>query len=74
MTVTQWIETGPPKQIAKKMKVEPSTVSLWRHGRSCPKPKSLIKMHELSGIPYEDLVRHFANGRRRIQGQRANSK
>ena len=61
MKLDTWIEKTGPKVIAKKFRVDPSTVSYWRSGTRCPNPRRLYKIHQMSGgkVSYKEMIEHF---------------
>ncbi len=62
MKLNTWIEKTGPKIVAKRMKVDPSTVSLWRRGKTFPRAKRLMQLHRLSGgkVSFKEMINHFA--------------
>lgn len=58
MTLCDWIEKTGPKKAAQLLNVDPSTVSLWRNGRSTPTAKMMRKIHETTKgkVTYEGMV------------------
>lgn len=61
MKLNKWIEKTGPKKVAKLLRVDPASVSNWKLGRSCPRPKKLHKIHVLSKgqVSYKEMVLHF---------------
>lgn len=66
MTLAQWIETTGPKIVSKTLRVDPSAVSAWRNGHSCPRPKYLVRINAMSKgrVKIDSVIRQFANKRR----------
>lgn len=66
MTLCDWIEKTGPKKAAQLLNVDPSTVSLWRNGRSNPTAKMMRKIHEVTKgkVTYKGMVevRTFKKG------------
>ncbi len=60
MKFNTWIEHTGPKVIAKALKVDPSTVSLWRLGKSLPRPKHMISIFRMSKgqVTFDEMIRH----------------
>lgn len=61
MRLDAWIIKTGPKIVAKKMKVDPSTVSSWRTRKAFPRPDKLRQIYKLSEgkVTYEEMVHHF---------------
>lgn len=72
MTFKNWVETTGPKNIAKKLKVDPSTVSQWKIGKTCPPARVLIWFHQESKgkLTYPEMLRHFAKSKARKHNAR----
>ncbi len=58
MTLRAWIEKKGPKEVAKLLKVDPATVSLWRAHRSLPRPRFMVAINRLSRgkVSYQQMV------------------
>ncbi len=58
MTLCDWIEKTGPKAVAKLLKVDPSTVSLWRNGKSTPTTKMMKKINEVTKgkVTYKSII------------------
>jgi DNA-binding transcriptional regulator YdaS (Cro superfamily) len=48
MTLCDWIKKTGAKKVARLLNVDPSTVSLWRNGRSTPRPKTMQKIIKIT--------------------------
>jgi transcriptional regulator with XRE-family HTH domain len=61
MKLSTWIQDTGPKEIAKKIGVDPSTVSNWRQGKAFPRPRRLMQIFALSKgkVTYAEMVHHF---------------
>ncbi len=61
MRLDVWIEKTGPKEVAKQLKVDPSTISNWRTGKSFPKPERLVQLYKLSmgRVTYAEMIQHF---------------
>lgn len=61
MTLHDWINRTGPKEVAKTLGVDPSTVSQWRTYRACPRPRYMLAIHKLSKgeVSYESMVVRF---------------
>ena len=44
-------------ELAKKIKVAPSTVGMWETGKSVPRPSKLIKLADIFGVTVDELLR-----------------
>lgn len=66
MKLDTFIEKTGPKLLARKLRVDPSTVSNWRRRRSFPRPKKLMQIFVLSEgkVTYEEMIHHFVGARK----------
>lgn len=73
MTLSNWIIREGPKNIAKKLRVDPSTVCLWKKGRAFPRAKTLVKIHRMSRgkVTYAEIIEHYA-GRKQSKKEKKN--
>lgn len=67
MTLVTWIEKTGPKNLAKKMRVDPSTICNWKLSKSWPDPKRLLQINKMSGgkVTIVSMVHHFAKRKKR---------
>lgn len=58
MTLRRWIIKTGPKEVARKLKVDPSTVSNWKCGTAFPRRKQLIKINRASKgeVTYTEMI------------------
>lgn len=63
MTLCDWIQKTGPKAVARLLKVDPSTVSLWRNGRSVPRAETMLKIHTitLGKVSYRSMLKRGKN-------------
>lgn len=61
MKFESWIKKTGPKNIARALNVDPSTVSNWRTKKSFPRPEKLKRIHQMTKgrVSYEEIVNHF---------------
>ena len=63
MKFEKWVETKTPRQVARALDVDQSTVWHWVKRNTCPKPKTMRAIVKLSEgqIKYDDIVGHYLN-------------
>ena len=65
MTLCDWIVKTGPKEVAKLLNVDPSTVSLWRKGANIPHVKTMVKIVKTTKgkVTYRDIIEPFVKGK-----------
>jgi len=63
MNFARWIEKTGHRKVAAKLKVDPSTVSLWAARSSLPKPATMKEIVKVSGgrVSYKEIIEPFVN-------------
>lgn len=66
MTLQAWIDKEGPKNIANLLKVDSSTVQTWKAGSSLPRPKLMMKIHQLSRgkVSYKSMIETVAKNKK----------
>ena len=66
MTLQAWISEKGPMNVAHLLKVDSSTVHVWRAGTSLPRPKQMVKIHQLSRgkVSYKTMVETVARNKK----------
>jgi DNA-binding transcriptional regulator YdaS (Cro superfamily) len=61
MTLNKWIIKTGPKKVAKLLRVDPGTVSQWKTLDACPRPRAMVKIHQLSKkqVSYQSMIESF---------------
>lgn len=61
MKFEKWIDLKTPRQVARALDVDQATVWHWHTKKSCPKPRTMKRLIELSDgkLNYNDIVEHF---------------
>lgn len=60
MRFDDWIKEVGPKEVAKKLKVDVSTVSHWRNGDAFPRARFCKQIFQMSEgrVSYGEMVEH----------------
>jgi hypothetical protein len=66
MTLRTWIDQKGPMNVAHLLKVDSSTVQTWKAGTSLPRPKHMIKIHQLSRgrVSYKAMIETVAKNKK----------
>lgn len=66
MTLENWIVKRGPKNVARLLKVDPATVSQWKTKDCCPRPRFMVRIHELSKgkVTYKTMIENFVNAKK----------
>lgn len=66
MTLSSWIVTTGPKNVAKLLKVDAATVSQWKNQNAFPRPKHLVKINKLSKgqVTYRSMIESFVKAKK----------
>lgn len=56
-TLAEFLKTTSETEFARELSVGQPAVSQWKTGKRTPKPALALKIHRLTGVPLEELLK-----------------